>query len=135
MVATTDLCGLQAGPSGAVPSQLPLLASGTELDLPLSWAGKLWVACSLVISSILASGCLDQFNFRHVTPIVCFGFISAPVFPLLLQVFILSLLSLERAFLSFWSINETLLLIRMMVEFHAYSLSSGDNCQAGSHSL
>lgn len=81
MVATSDLCGLQAGPSGAVPSQLPLLASGTELDLPLSWAGKLWVACSLVMSSILASGCLDQFNFRHVTPIVCFGFISAPVFP------------------------------------------------------
>lgn len=35
-------------------------------DLPSSWAGLLCVPHGLTVSSILASGCLDQVHFRHV---------------------------------------------------------------------
>lgn len=58
-----------------------LQVSGAEPNLPLSWAGKLWVAHGLAMSSVLASGCLDQFNLSHVTPTVCFVFYFCPSFP------------------------------------------------------
>lgn len=42
-------------------------------DLPSSWAGQLWVPYDLTVSSILASGCLDQVHFSHVIQTVCFA--------------------------------------------------------------
>lgn len=75
-------CAAQAGASRVVPSHLPLQASGAESNLPLSWAGTLWVAHGLAMSSVLASGCLDQVNFSHMTPTVCFVFYFCLSFPI-----------------------------------------------------
>lgn len=45
-----------------------------------AWAGQLWVPHNLAVSSLLASGCLDQVNFSHMTPTVCFCVLLLPQF-------------------------------------------------------